>query len=74
MTDRLRGAGLVLGKAKRAAGLTVGQLPDWMLPRVCGKKIVEAVRIALLRGLEQLLDCPVGKVILREVDLRAKVL
>ena len=44
MTGTLRSAKLGPGKAKTDAGLTDGLLPVWMLDRICGKKVVEAVR------------------------------
>ena len=43
MTGTLRSAGLPLGKSITAAGLADGLPLVWMLHRVCGKKVVEAL-------------------------------
>ena len=41
MTVTLRAVGAAPGKPKKAAGLTAGLLPVWMLHRVFGKEVVE---------------------------------
>ena len=58
MTVPLHTAGLLSPKCRVDAGLGAGRQPDWILDRISGKKVVDALR---LRGLETGLSGRLGR-------------